>query len=189
MPYGRFLKNLLLWFIPVVAVWLLLTPIYNRFLTRATENLVKLTESPNHTSLRTHDDHHFLIYRDDVRGQTSTGHVGSVRVTDTQFPLLFLSVLFLAVPGIPFKQRAQALGWALLIAVFFHIVSLLFWVKFFYATQLGSWSAQNYGAFGQNFWGLGKHLLDLPFKFALPLILWCAFFFEQLTGAREREAT
>ena len=38
-------------------------------------------------------------------------------------------------------------------------------MKFVYATQLGAWSLAHYGAFARNFWGLGKHLLDLPFKF------------------------
>ena len=53
-------------------------------------------------------------------------------------------------------------------------------VKFIYATQLGAWSAENYGSWGQNFFGLGKHLLDLPFKFALPLLLWSALYLRQL---------
>jgi hypothetical protein len=56
-------------------------------------------------------------------------------------------------------------------------------VKFVYATQLGDWSMSHYGAFARNFWGLGKHLMDLPFKLALPLVLWAAFYFEPLMGA------
>jgi hypothetical protein len=55
-------------------------------------------------------------------------------------------------------------------------------------TQLGAWSAAHYGTFGQNFWGLGSHLLDLPFRFALPLILWAVFYFERLAAAPGAEA-
>ena len=37
---NRFVRNILLWMVPVSAVWLLAVPIYNPFLTKATENLV-----------------------------------------------------------------------------------------------------------------------------------------------------
>ena len=53
-------------------------------------------------------------------------------------------------------------------------------MKFVYATQLGSWSLANYGAVARNLYGMGKHLLDLPIKLALPLILWASFYFGRL---------
>ena len=55
-------------------------------------------------------------------------------------------------------------------------------MKFFYATQLGQWSTEHYGPFARNFWGMGKHLLDLPVKLALPLVLWCGFYLRDLLG-------
>ena len=73
------------------------------------------------------------------------------------------------------------LGFNLFI-LFFFIIDLFFWVKFAYATQLGAWSAAHYGPFARNFWGLGKHILDLPVKLALPFALWAAFYLRQLTG-------
>ena len=59
-------------------------------------------------------------------------------------------------------------------------ISLLFWVKFIYTTQLGEWSAAHWSAWQINFWGLGKHLLDLPFKFSLPLLLWAGFYLREM---------
>lgn len=174
----RFAAGMALWLVPVALVWALATPFYNRFLTRATENLLRLAESPNVTRLAVTRTHYFLITRTDF--PPSRGQVSSVRVTDTHFPLVMLGAFFLAVPGVGLRRRLGALGWAALISAFFHIVSLFFWVKFVYATQLGDWSAEHYGPWGQNFWGLGKHLLDLPFKFALPLILWAAFYLRLL---------
>ena len=82
----------------------------------------------------------------------------------------------------PSGARLSNLGWAALITVSFHLVSLFFYVKFAYATQLGSWSLEHYGPFARNFYGLGKHLLDLPFKFALPLLLWCGFYLGSVLG-------
>ena len=174
----RFLLAAVLWLLPVAAVWHLATPVYNAFLTESAENLVRLTERPRVTRLLVHDDHHLVITRTDV--PSPRGWLHSVRTTDVHFPLVMLGALFLGVPGVPWRRRLENLGWAALISVFFHIVSLFFWIKFVYATQLGEWSAAHYGTLQTNFWGLGKHLLDLPFKLAMPLLLWSAFYLRQL---------
>lgn len=180
----RFVRGVLLWMIPAVIVWLVVTPFYNAFLTTATENLVRLTEDPAVTRLLLHEDqHHFLVTRTDL--PSSRGWLHSVRITDTHFPLLMLWAFFLAVPEVRWRKRLENLGWATLIAIFFHIVSLFCWVKFIYATQLGSWSAEAYNTFEINFWGMAKHLLDLPFKLALPLVVWAAFYFRHLRGTAD----
>ena len=175
---NRFVIGILLWLIPAAAAWLALTSLYNPFLTKAAENLVRLTESPSVTRLLVKPPHHFVITRTDV--PSAKGWLSSVRVTDTHFPLIMMLAFFLAVPGIPWKRKLENLAWACLILVFFHIFSLFLWVKFVYATQLGDFSAQNYSAFKQNFWGLAKHLADLPFKLGMPLMLWAAFYIREL---------
>jgi hypothetical protein len=178
--------NALLWVIPVALLWLLATPLYNRFLLGSAENLVRLTESPNVTNLLRKDDHFAYVQRRDFPPAKSLVH--SFRVTDVHFHLLMLGVLFLAVPRVPWRRRLENLGWAVLVTVFFDILLIFFYVKFAYATQLGTWSLEHYGAFGRNFWGLGKHLLDLPFKFSLPFLLWAGFYFNDLMAEiRPRE--
>lgn len=174
-------RNACLWLVPVAIVWWLATPYYNRFLTVAAGNVLKITESPNVTRLLPADRHYISISRDDF--PPAKANLYRVRVTDIHFHLILLGALFLAVPGVPLRQRLGPLGWALLIAVFFHIADLFLWVKFVYATQLGEWTRQNYGEFGQNFWGLAKHVTDLPFKLALPLALWVGFYFRKLLGS------
>jgi hypothetical protein len=176
----RLTRNLLLWLPVSYVVWLLLTPFYNTFLAEAAQNLVRLTESPSVTRLTPHDANYLVVTHD--QGDLAGKRIYSVRTTDIHFNLVLLAALFLAVPGASAKRRWACLGYALLFAVFFHLIDLFFWVKFAYATQLGSWSAEHYGAFGQNFWGLGKHLLDLPFKLGLPLLLWGYFFLGELLG-------
>ena len=39
-------RNALLWVVPVALLWMLLTPVYNRFLLESAQNLVHLTEYP-----------------------------------------------------------------------------------------------------------------------------------------------
>lgn len=174
---SRFVRNLLLLIVPCAVVWFLLTPIYNPFLTTATERLLHFTESPDVTRLH-YLDHFAQVIRLDLGAEK--GYLYRIRVTDLHFNLILTAALFLAIPGVPAKKRWENLGWALLASVFFHLLLFFFFVKFVYATQLGGWSAQHYGTFAQNFWGLGKHLLDLPFKFALPLILWAGFYVRDL---------
>ncbi|MEM9291823.1 MAG: hypothetical protein AAGD01_09090 [Acidobacteriota bacterium] len=177
-------RNMLLWLVPVVILWVLLTPFYNRFLMTSGENLLHLIESPNVTQLlpASSDPNYASVLRLDFPEDRS--RVYSFRVTDIHYHLLLLALLFLATPGVPFKRRLGALGWAALITIFFNILLVVFWVKFGYATQLGSFSAQNYGPFWRNFWGMGKHLMDLPFKLALPFVLWIAFNYRTLLAAR-----
>jgi len=182
-PLLRFVRNLALAAVPVVLVWLAITPLYDRFLIAAGENLVHFTESPDVTGLlpAVEDPHYAVILRHDF--PPARERVSSLRVTDLHFHLVLLAAFFLAVPDVPWRPRLANLGWALLVAVFFHLVLVLFWVKFVYATQLGAWSLEHYGPVARNFWGLGKHLLDLPFKLAFPFVLWAAFYLPRLLPA------
>lgn len=179
-PIARFLRNLALAALPVVFVWLLITPFYNNFLTYAGANLVRWTESPKVTNLTPALEDRDFAWIDRADFPPARRRVGSLRLTDLHFPLVLLGALFLAVPDVPWRERLANLGWALLAMVFFHLALVLFHVKFVYATGLGAWSFENYGAFARNFWGLGKHLLDLPVKLALPLALWAGFYYPRL---------
>ncbi len=173
-----FTRNCLLWLLPSALLWVLVTPFYNKFLLASGENLVHLSESPNVTSLLRRDVHFAYVSRRDFPPSRSLVH--SFRVTDVHFHLVMLIALFLAVPRLSWRRRVENLGWALLITVFFDILLVFFYVKFAYATQLGAWSLAHYGAFARNFWGLGKHLLDLPLKFSLPFLLWSGFYLREL---------
>ncbi len=169
-------------------VWVLVTPFYNRLLALWTEKLVRLGERPAVTRVEAQDDHYAALRRSDYAGDKL---LYRIRATDLHFNLILTGALFLAVPDVPARRRWTALGWALLASVLFHILLFFFFVKFVYATQLGAWSVEHYGAFARNFWGLGKHMLDLAFKFALPFVLWAGFyyrdFFEHLPAGRRAD--
>lgn len=174
----RFALRALLWSLPATAAWLLAATPYNALLAGAGEGLVRLTERPAVTRLTLVRGHDILITRSDTRagGRLPRG----LRATDLHFPVVLLLATFLAVPGVPAATRWGNLGWALLASVAFHLLDLVFWVKFLYATQLGEWSLRHYGPWARNFWGLGKHLVDLPLKLALPVGLWAWFYLPAL---------
>jgi hypothetical protein len=173
---NRLLRNILLWILPAALLWLAAGGFYNRVLRIGATHLLHLTESPNVTDLFPYpeDLNYVTVHRRDFPPARS--QVSSLRVTDLHYPLILLLALFLAPPGIAWRRRLENLGWALLVAIGFHLLLFVFTVKFVYATQLGNWSLAHYGPFARNFWGLGKHLLDLPIKLALPLALWAFFY-------------
>lgn len=175
------IRNTLLWLVPVAVVWWLATPIYNRFLLRNAAGLLHLVEHPVVTDLLPRGDHDAYLVRRDFPPARSL--VRPFHVTDVHFHLLLLGALFLAVPEVPWRERARNLAIAALITVAYDVLVLLSIVEFVYSTQLGAWSLAHYGAFARNVYGLGKHLLDLPFKLALPLLLWCAFYLPHLRAA------
>jgi hypothetical protein len=183
---GRLVRNILLWTIPAWAAWTLLTPFYNRFLVVAGENLLQISESPNVTDLHLRGQDAY-VQRRDLPPAKSLVH--TFRVTDLHFHLVLLGALFLAVPGVPWGKKLENLGWAVLVTVFFDLFLCFFVVKAAYATKLGAWSLAHYGPFSRNAYGLTRHLLDLPFKLGLPLLLWSGFYLgrmmEEIRPARK----
>ena len=175
------IRNTLLWLVPVAVLWWLATPVYNRVLLRSAGGILYLFEHPAVTDLLAKGDHDAYVVRRDFPPAHSL--VYPFRVSDVHFHLLLLGALFLAVPGIPWRERLGNLAAAGLITVAYDVLLVVFIVEFAYATHLGAWSLAHYGAFARNFFGLGKHLLDLPFKLALPLLLWCAFYLPRLSTA------
>lgn len=163
-----------------MAGWLLASPFLSLFVVKAAERLTRLGERPAVTRIELSRGEDALITRADTRAQGRLPY--GVRVTDVHFPLVLLIAIFLATPDVAAGERFANLGYAVLVVLFFFIVDLFFWVKFAYATQLGAWSLAHYGPFARNFWGLGKHILDLPVKLALPFALWAAFYLRELAG-------
>jgi hypothetical protein len=174
-----------LWLLPVWAVWALATPGYNRFLMQAAENLLHFTEQPNVTELYPHPDNRHDAYIARLDFPPARRLVRGIRVTDVHFHLVLAAALFLGVPRVPWRERLGNLAWALLLIAFFDVLLLFFQVKAVYATGLGKWSLEHYGPFARNAYGLAKHLLDLPFKLALPFALWAGFYLRLVLGEAE----
>jgi hypothetical protein len=183
----RLLRNVLLWLLPAWAAWALVTPLYNGFLLAAAQGAVHLTERPDVTALYRHPDslHDAYIARLDF--PPARRLVKPFRVSDAHFHLVLAAALFLAVPGVPWRERLRNLGWALLATACFDVLLLFLQVKTVYATALGPWSQSHYGPFARNLYGLAWHLFDLPFKLALPFALWAGFYLRLVLAATAPE--
>lgn len=176
----RLARNLALTAPIAMLLWLMVSGFLSLFIAQAAERLTRIFERPAVTRIELSKGEDALITRADTRAHGRLPY--RVRVTDIHFPLVLLIAIFLATPDITPRERFGNLGYALVATLCFEVIDLFFWVKFVYATQLGEWSAAHYGPFARNLWGLGKHVLDLPVKLALPFALWAAFYLRQLTG-------
>jgi hypothetical protein len=175
---ARLIRGTLIWLLPAALAWLAITPFYNQFLVEAGNDLFALVEHPRVTDLSLHGGQDAYVARRDLPPTRALAY--TFRVTDVHFHLLLLAALFLGVPEVPWRRRLANLGLAALATIGFDILLVVFDVEFAYTTQLGSWSLAHYGAFTRNAFGLGRHLLDLPFKLALPLLLWAGFYLPRL---------
>lgn len=184
---GRLARNVLLLLPVAVIVWLAITPVYNRMLVNAGELLLHLGESPDQTRLFLRDGRYAMVVRRDVSG--GQRYLAELRLVDLHFNWILLVALFLAPPGVPPARRWGRLGWAALAVLVFHLALLVFHVESVYALELGEWSARHYGPLSRNFWALGKHVLDLPVKLGLPLLLWAAFYLRLFLPARPEPAS
>lgn len=182
----RLIRNTLLWLVPVAVLWVLARPVYNRQLLRLAGGILHLVERPVVSDLVPKGDDDAYVVRRDF--PPSRALVYPFRVSDLHFHLILLTALFLGVPGIAWRERLANLAIAAMVTVAYDVLLVVFIVKFAYATQLGAWSIAHYGALARNVYGLGKHLLDLPFKLALPLLLWSAFYLPRLLQESAAEA-
>ena len=175
-----FARNLL-WALPVtVLVWVLITPLYNRFLVVSAESFVRMTEHPAQTHLDLREGEFAVASRRDFG--TRAHDVTRGRVTDTHFNVLLLGAMFLAVPRITLCNASKSVLGAADRDVLPHPLALA-------AGQVhlrhsnGRLQPAHFGPFARNAYGLLTQLMDLPFKFALPLILWTAFYLRRVPRA------
>lgn len=132
--------------------------------------MIRLLERPPVTRLYL-DGRHVVVDRADF---PSTSDRPGLPADDLTFDVILLFTLAGTTRGL-FRDRAMR-GLALSCGVLFalHVAALVAAVESFYATQLGAWSAANYGAFARNVWATASHFWRVVGCFAAPFLLWWA---------------
>lgn len=151
-----------------LAVWFVFAAPYERTLAAAAELVLRVFERPGVTTL-TSADGEIRVERADFPPDSPRP---GLPAADTHFNFVLLGALFALAPH-PFRPANFGRFWiaaALLWGV--HVVALVFEVQSMYATRLGPWSAEHYGAVARNVWAGGFHFYQIVGRFAAPFVLW-----------------
>lgn len=171
-----FLRRLPLTLLVAALAWLALRQAYNPALAWVTQGLSRLSEAPWATQIVVDHDH-VIIGRRDMRADS-----GRLRFSLTQvhFNLVPLLALVLATSRWWRRDGWQRLGGALLLLVISHVLTLLWHVKYFFATAMGPWSQATYSNLSREVYGALQYFFDIPVTFTLPLLVWVGFFSAQV---------
>ena len=155
-----------------LAVWLLLSPLYDRLIARGAEAALRAFERPAVTHLHTGDDQYVEVDRSDFDPRSKRP---AIPLRDLTFNFVLLTALF-ATTRRPFSDKNIA-GFliACVILGFTHIGAAITEVMSIYVAKLGLWSTVHYGAFARNFWGVANHFYRLVLMYAIAFALWWIF--------------
>jgi hypothetical protein len=155
-----------------VALWVLLTPLYDRFLAVSAEKILRAFERPPVTRLHQGERHFTVVDRTDFDRRSKRP---AVPLRDLTFNVVLLTALF-AASRRTFSDRniGGFLAAAALLAVT-HVLGTIVEVMSIYVARLGMWSKVNYSDFERNVWGVANHSYRLVLMYAIAFALWWIF--------------
>ena len=153
-----------------LALWLLFARPYEKAVATGAGALLRLLEHPPVTTLLAADGEFHVDRSDFPPASPRPG----LPAADLHFNFVLLATLFAMAPH-PLAPRRFGRFWiAALLLYGIHVVALVFQVEALYATRLGPWSAEHYGALARNVWAGGFHFYQVAGRFAAPFALWLA---------------
>ena len=155
-----------------LAIWLLLTPLYDRVIARGAEATLRAFERPAVTRLRLQEDHYVTVDRSDFDPRSQRP---AIPLRDLTFNFVLLAALF-ATPKRPFSDRNIA-GFLIscVLLGLTHIGATITEVMSIYVAKLGLWSTVHYGSLSRTFWGVANHFYRLVLMYAIAFALWWIF--------------
>ena len=159
-------------FVAGVAVWVLLSPLYDRVIGAGAQAVMRAFEQPKVTRLRLAADNFTTVDRADIDPRSKRP---AISIRDLTFNIVLLIALFAASPR-PFSDRN--IGGFLVAAVILgltHVFGVIAEVMSIYVAKLGPWSTVNYSEFDRNLWGVLNHFYRLVLMYAIAFALWWVF--------------
>jgi hypothetical protein len=155
-----------------LAMWIFLTPAYDRVIAAGAQAVMRVFESPKVTRLRPAKDNHVTIDRADFDPRSKRP---GIPVRDLTFNIVLMTALFAASKR-PFSDRNIG-GFliALVLLACTHIVGTIAEVMAIYVAKLGMWSTVHYSDLERNVWGVINHFYRLVLMYAFAFALWWIF--------------
>jgi hypothetical protein len=168
----RLVLKALVGFVAGLAVWALLSPLYDGVIATSAQAVIRTFEKPPVTHLRTGDDQYVTVDRSDFDPRSKRP---AIPLRDLTFNFVLLAALF-ACSKRPFSDR-NIVGFliASLILAVTHVGAAITEVMSIYVAKLGLWSTVHYGSVARNFWGVANHFYRLVLMYAIAFALWWIF--------------
>jgi hypothetical protein len=161
-------------FLAGLALWVALSPVYDRGLAHGAELVMRAFEKPPVTRLRQmQEDQRFIsVDREDFDPRSK--HPG-IQLRDLTFNVILLAALFAS------HQRAVSdrniLGFVLasLALAVTHVLAAIAEVMALYVAKLGPWSLVHYSNLERNIWGVASSSYRVVLMYAIAFALWWIF--------------
>jgi glycerol uptake facilitator-like aquaporin len=156
-------------FLAGLAIWMLLSPLYNRVLASAAGATMRLFEKPPVTHLVPAEDNYVTVDRSDFDPRSRRP---AIPIDDLTFNFILLMALF-AAEARPFADRnigGLLIGCVILVVT--HIAAVITEVMSIYVAKLGPWSLVHYSDVERNVWGVANHSYRVVLMYAFAFSIW-----------------
>jgi glycerol uptake facilitator-like aquaporin len=155
-----------------VAVWVMLSPVYDRVVASGAETVMRAFERPKVTRLRIEADNYVTVDRSDFDPRSKRP---AIPIRDLTFNFVLLCALFAAAKR-PFTDRHIG-GFVLasIVLAITHVLAAVTEVMSIYVAKLGPWSVANYSDLSRTVWGVANHSYRIVLMYAIAFALWWVF--------------
>ncbi len=155
-----------------LAVWVFLTPSYDRLIAVTAERALRAFEKPPVTRLEPKEDRYVTVDREDFDPSSKRP---AIPLRDLTFNVVLLFALFAASNRAFSDRNIGGFIVALTILALTHILAAITEVMSIYTGQLGMWSRVHYSEVERQAWGVANHFYRLVLMYAIAFALWWVF--------------
>lgn len=155
-----------------VALWALLSPLYDRAIAVGAQGILRVFEEPKVTRLRPTSGQFTTVDRADFDPRSKRP---GISIRDLTFNIALLTALFATSRRVFSDRNIGGFFAAAATLSLTHILAVITEVMSIYVAKLGMWSQVHYGAFARNFWGVSNHFYRLVLMYAIAFALWWVF--------------
>lgn len=159
-------------FVVGLALWLMLSPLYDRAVAAGSEKVMRVFERPKVTRLVPAGGGSIRVDRADFDPRSPRP---GIRVSDLTFNVALLTALFAVSRRIFSDRNIGGFFAASAILALTHIGATIARVMSIYVAKLGAWSRVTYSDLERNLWGIADHGYRLVFMYAIAFGLWFLF--------------
>lgn len=159
-------------FLAGLALWVFVTPLYDRVIAAGAEAVIRVFERPAVTRLVPAADNYVTVDRQDFDPRSKRP---AIPLRDLTFNIVLLTALFAASKRTFSDRNIGGFLAACAILALSHVLGAVVEVMSIYVAKLGLWSQVHYTDFERNAWGVANHFYRLVAMYAIAFALWFVF--------------